>query len=319
MRSNDPVRGILAAVALALVASAAFGPGAGAQEIGPVRLAVNPWTGSAANVAVVAHLLENELGYEVELINIDENTAWQGFETGEVDAILEIWGHDADRALYIDEKGVAQDAGPMGVNGVIGWYVPGWMAEEYPGITDWENLNEHAELFRTSESGDKGQFLLGDPSYVSNDAALIENLGLEFTLVTGGSEAALIESFAQATNQRTPLLAYFYEPQWAWSQPPLLEQPLVKVNLPPWTEGCDAVPEEVACDYPSYELWKAVSTTFAENGGAAYELIRNFDWTNVDQATVSAYIDNEGMSAEDAAARWVEENPGKVAAWLPAA
>jgi glycine betaine/proline transport system substrate-binding protein len=319
VRTNGVVRGRGAALILAAASVAASGMPAVAQDGEPVRLAVNPWVGSEANVAVVSHLLENELGYEVEVVEIDENLAWQGFETGEVDAILEVWGHEADRALYIDERGLAQDAGLLGVNGTIGWYVPGWMAEEYPDITNWENLNKYAELFRTSESGDKGQFLLGDPSYVSNDAALIENLELDYELVTGGSEAALIESFGQATTQRTPLLAYFYEPQWAWSQEPLLSDPLVRVNLPEWTEGCDAVPEEVACDYPAYPLWKAIRTEFAEAGGPAVELIRDFSWTNIDQATVSAYISNEGMSAEDAAARWVEENPDKVAAWLPAA
>jgi glycine betaine/proline transport system substrate-binding protein len=319
VRTNGVVRGRVAAIVLAAATVATSGSVALAQDAGPVRIAVNPWVGSEANAAVIAHILESQLGYDVELINIDENTVWQGFETGEVDAILEVWGHDADRALYIDDLGVAQDAGPMGVNGVIGWYVPGWMVEEYPDITDSENLNEYAELFRTSESGDKGQFLIGDPSFVTNDEALITNLGLDFQVVAAGSEPALIESFTQATEQRTPLIGYFYDPQWAHSQEPLLSAPLVKVNLPEWTEGCDAVPEEVACDYPAYPLWKAVRTEFAESGGAAYELISNFSWSNLDQNTVSAYISNEGLSAEEAAARWVEENPDKVAAWLPAA
>jgi glycine betaine/proline transport system substrate-binding protein len=294
-------------VAAAAGLVAAVVGGAAAQDAGTVRIAVNPWVGSAANAAVVAYLLENELGYTVEKQLLNEGIDWQGFETGEVDAILEVWGHAEDKALYVDSLGVAQDAGPMGVVGTIGWYVPGWMAEEYPDITSWESLNAHAERFKTSESGDKGQFLLGDPSYVSNDEALIRNLGLDFQLVTGGSEAALIESFKQATTQKTPLLAYFYNPQWAWSQSPLLEEPLVRVNLPAWTEGCDADAEAVACDYPDYQLYKAVSTAFAENGGAAYELIKSFSWSNLDQSTVSGYIEVDGMSEEDAAAKWVAE------------
>ncbi len=122
---------------------------------------------------------QEKLGYTVNLKDLDEGVDWQGFETGEVDAILEVWGHDEDRATFVDEKKVAQVVGPMGVNGVIGWYVPGWMAKEYPDITDWNNLNKYADLFKTSESGDQGQFLLGDPSYVSNDEAIIKNLGLE--------------------------------------------------------------------------------------------------------------------------------------------
>ena len=92
------------------------------------------------------------------------------------------------------------------------------MAEEYPDITDWENLNKYADMFETSESGGKGQLLDGDPSYVTNDEALVKNLDLDYKVVVGGSEAALIQSFKQAEENKTPLLAYFYEPQWFFNE-----------------------------------------------------------------------------------------------------
>ena len=76
------------------------------------------------------------------------------------------------------------------------------MVEKYPDITDWNNLNKYADLFKTSESGDKGQLLDGDPSYVTNDAALVKNLNLNYKVVQGGSETALISSFRQAEQQR---------------------------------------------------------------------------------------------------------------------
>jgi glycine betaine/proline transport system ATP-binding protein len=40
-------------------------------------------------------------------------------------------------------------------------------------ITDYKNLNKYAGLFKTSESKGKGQLLDGDPSYVTNDEALV--------------------------------------------------------------------------------------------------------------------------------------------------
>ena len=46
------------------------------------------------------------------------------------------------------------------------------------------------------------------------------------------------------------------------------------------------------------------------------DLIKNFEWTNEDQNTVSTYIAQDGMAPEDAAAKWVEDNPDKVEAWL---
>ncbi len=282
-----------------------------------VNIAVNPWVGYEADAAVVAYLLESELGYTVEKKNLAEQVSWEGFPTGDVDVILENWGHEDLKKKYIDTDKTAQSAGELGVTGIIGWYVPAWMKETHPDIDDWNNLNKYADLFKTSESGDKGQLLDGDPSYVTNDVALVKNLNLNYEVVVGGSEAALITSFQQATTQKTALLAYFYDPQWAWSQPPLVESPLVRIKLPEYTVGCDADLEKVACDYPPYILDKIVSTKFATEGGAAYELVKKFNWSNLDQSTVSEFIANQGMTPEDAGKKWVDENPDKWAAWMP--
>jgi len=287
-------------------------PAAGASgECGTVDMAVNPWVGYESNAHVVGRVAETELGCTVNYIDLDEQTSWKGFATGEVDVIIENWGHEDLVKKYIERDGVAQDAGLTGINGVIGWYVPPWMAEEYPDITSWENLNKYADLFETPESGGKGQLLDGDPGYVTVDEALVENLDLDFQVVVGGSETALIEAFRSAEENRTPLLAYFYEPQWFFN-----EMDLVQVELPEYTPGCDADPEKVACGYPPYDLNKIVSTDFAESGGAAYDLVRNFQWTAEDQNTVSQLIAEEGMDPDDAADEWIADNQDMVDSWL---
>lgn len=284
---------------------------AGGKECGDLRIAVNPWTGYVSNAHVIGYVAESKLGCKVTYPDVKEEVGWQGMASGSIDTIVENWGHDDLVAKYIDEQKTVQDAGLTGNQGIIGWYVPPWMAEKYPDITNWENLNKYADLFKTSESGDKGQLLDGDPSYVTNDEALVANLNLDFKVVTGGSEAALITSFRQAEKNKTPLLAYFYDPQWFFS-----EMKLVKVDLPKYTEGCDADAKKVACDYPPYELNKLISTKFAESGSPAVDLIKKFQWTNDDQNAVSEMIANQNMTPDDAAKKWVEANPDKVNAWL---
>jgi glycine betaine/proline transport system substrate-binding protein len=91
---------------------------------------------------------------------------------------------------------------------------------------------------------------------------------------------------------------------------------LVKVDLPPYTSGCDANPAKVACDYPPYHLNKLIATSFAEGDSPAVDLIKNFNWTNVDQNTVAMYIAQDGMDPDDAARKWIEDNPDKVDAWM---
>ncbi len=195
---------------------------------------------------------------------------------------------------------------------MIGWYIPPWLAEAHPDIVDnWENLNNYASDFATAETGDKGQLLDGDPSFVTNDEALVENLGLNFEVVFAGSEAALIQAFRKAEENQEFLIGYFYEPQWFLS-----EVPLVKVDLPPYEEGCDADPATIACDYPPYPLNKVASTEFMNSGSPAADLVQNFTWTNDDQNSVAKAIAEDGMAPEDAAQQWIDDNPDKVDAWL---
>jgi glycine betaine/proline transport system substrate-binding protein len=295
----------------AKVGESASGGTASGGACGTFNLAVNPWVGYEADAAVVAYVAEKNLGCTVNKKDLQEEIAWQGFGTGEVDAILENWGHDDLKKKYIEEQKTAVEAGQTGNIGVIGWYVPPWMVTKYPDITDWNNLNKYASMFKTSESGAKGQLLDGDPSYVTNDEALVKNLKLDYKVVYAGSETALITAFRQAEAKKTPVIGYFYEPQWFLS-----EVKLVKVNLPAYTAGCDADASKIACDYPKYDLDKIVSKKFADADGPAYKLVKAFNWTNDDQNEVAKYIAEDKMSDEAAAKKWVDANPDKVKAWL---
>lgn len=280
-------------------------------KCGTFNLAVNPWVGYEADAAVVAYVAKNDLGCKVNSKDLKEEIAWQGFGTGEVDAVLENWGHDDLKKKYITDQKTGVEAGSTGNKGIIGWYVPPWLAKAHPDILDYKNVNKYAAKFRTSESGGKGQLLDGDPSYVTNDEALVKNLKLDFKVVYAGSETALIQAFRKAEKNKEWVIGYFYEPQWFLS-----EVALKKVVLPAYKEGCDADAEKVACDYPVYDLDKIVSTKFAKSGSPAYDLVKNFNWTNDDQNVVAKYIAVDKMTPEAAAKKWVEANRDKVDAWL---
>ncbi|MEI2712467.1 MAG: ABC transporter substrate-binding protein [Nocardioides sp.] len=282
-------------------------------ECGDLNMAVNPWVGYEADAYVVGYIAETELGCNVTYKDLKEDVSWQGFGTGEVDVVIEDWGHpDLEKKFFADSgDGSAEDFGPTGNVGIIGWYVPPWLAKEHPDILDYNNLNKYAKDFATSESGGKGQFLGADPSYVQFDEAIVSNLGLDFKVVFSGSEAASIQAFQKAEKNKEFLIGYFYEPQWLFA-----DIPLEKVALPPYEEGCQDDPAKVACDYPETELKKIVSTEWADSDSTAVDLVKNFTWTNDDQNLVSKYISEEKMDPKDAAKKWVEENQDKVDAWL---
>jgi glycine betaine/proline transport system substrate-binding protein len=314
------VRVAAAAVAVAFALSGCGGrapelvppPGVTPRACGTVTFAANPWAGYEANLAVVSYLARTQLKCEVIVRREPEQESWKNLAAGRVDVILENWGHDDLKKVYIDERKIAVEAGLTGNKGTIGWYVPPWLAEEHPDIVDYRNLNTYAELLRSKRSGEKGQLLAGDPAYVTNDAALVRNLRLNYAVVYAGSEKALIKAFRDAERDRKPLLGYFYAPQWLLS-----DVPLVKVNLPPWTPGCDADREAVACDYQPYDLDKIAGRRFMYSGSPAAELVKNFQWTNADQNQVARDIADRNLSPDAAAKRWLDANPEKWRAWLP--
>jgi glycine betaine/proline transport system substrate-binding protein len=316
-RGLHRLRLVSVAAAIALGLSACGGGNikenktASGKTCGDFNIAVNPWTGYEADAYVVGYLAQSKLGCNVAYQNVKEEVGWQGMGNGTTDTILENWGHADLVKKYITQQHVVEDAGQTGNQGIIGWYVPPWMAQKYPDITNWKSLNKYSDMFKTSESGGQGQLLDGDPSYVTNDEALVKNLHLNYKVVVGGSEASLIQSFRSAEKNKTPLLAYFYQPDWFFT-----EMKLVKVDLPKYTTGCDANADKVACDYPPYHLNKLISTKFAKSGSPAVTLVKNFNWTNTDQNTVAEYIAKDGMNPTAAAKKWIDANPAKVKTWL---
>jgi len=282
---------------------------------GTVNIADNPWVGYEANVAVVAYVLKNELGCNVVIKNLNEQISWQGFPTGEVDVILENWGHADLAKQYITDQKVAVDVGPTGNEGVIGWFTTKAFADANPDIVTADKnpqvLNKYADQFKTSESGDKGQLLDGDPSYVTNDEALVANLGLNYKVVFSGSEAASNKAIKAAADAGKPILAYYYTPNWFSTQ-----VDLVHVPLPPYTDGCDADPKKVACDYPPYHLNKIASTKFMSSGSPAVTVVKNFTWTNADQDSVAFDIAQNKMTDDQAAKKWLDAHPDAWKAWL---
>uniref|UniRef100_A0AAU3I845 ABC transporter substrate-binding protein n=1 Tax=Streptomyces sp. NBC_01393 TaxID=2903851 RepID=A0AAU3I845_9ACTN len=287
-------------------------PFANAQGAKTVTLSVQSWVGAQANVGVAQYLLEHELGYRVDTVQVDEVPAWDALSQGRVDAILEDWGHPDQEKRYVEDKRTITPGGDLGVTGHIGWYVPTYFAKRHPDVTDWKNLDKYADRMRTAESGGKGQLLDGSPSYVTNDKALVTNLKLNYQVVFAGSEAAQITQMKQFAKEKKPFLTYWYSPQWLFEKIPMTE-----VKLPAYKEGCDADAAKVACAYPHTALKKYLNADFARTGGRAAAFLKNFKWTTEDQNEVSLMIADDKLTPQEAARKWADRHRSTWRSWLP--
>jgi glycine betaine/proline transport system substrate-binding protein len=283
-----------------------------------IKLAENAWSGSQVNVAVAKILLEEELGYPVEIIAIDENAQWPALADGELHASLEVWpsGHAENVAQYIEGQQVVENGGLLGPVGEIGWFMPAYVLVDNPELATWEGFKdpEKAKLFSTAETGDKGQFLAGDPSWVQYDTDIINNLGLNLQVVTAGSEEAIVSALTASYSRNEPLLFYFWTPHSIHAQ-----YDLVQVTLPEYSDECYAKADSggIDCAYPSDKLFKIFASSLKDEAPEAYQLLKNLNYTTQDQIQMIAAIELEEKTPEEAARTWIEGHQEQWQAWLP--
>ena len=283
-----------------------------------ITFAINPWVGSAANVAVAQKLLEDKLGYTVETKKIDEYAQFPAIAKGQIDATLEVWpsGHAADYKKYIDSGNGVVDGGPLGVTGQIGWWIPTYMLKDHPELATWEGLKGNEDLFKTAESGDKGQILDGAPSYVTFDQPIADNLGLNLKVIYAGSEDAQLAALDAAYQKQGPILMYFWTPHWAQQK-----YDLTMIKLPDVTPACEQAAasdaSKYACAYPQDDLYKAFNQDLQTKAPAAFALLSAMQYTNDDQNIIGLGISNKEDPAQ-AAQQWIDDNPQVWQPWVDA-
>jgi glycine betaine/proline transport system substrate-binding protein len=283
-----------------------------------LRIAVNPWRGSAVNANVAKILLERELGYHVELVKIDEYSQFPAIASGQLDGSLEVWpsGHAADINRYIEGRrggflrdGGIVDGGKLGIVGNIGWWVPTYALKEHPELARWQGLKGEEDLVG-------GEFLAGDPTFVSYDDQIIKSLGLQLRIVNTGSEQALIQAIDDAYKRKEPFLAYFYKPHWAHRKYDLTE-----VQLPAYDEECEKAARErdgegYDCDYANDVLFKALWLRLKDKAPAAFDFFKRFNYNTEAQQEIAFLVDAKHMPIRAAAEQWIKDHPDVWRPWL---
>lgn len=321
MTSNRLIKNLVLVLALVpalTLLSCGQPPGPSASERPVIKLAISPWVASELNVTLAEIILEEEMGYPVEAVAIDEYAQWDALASGELHASLEIWtsGHGENIKRYIEGGQGVEDGGLLGPVGKIAWYIPSYVVRAHPELATWQGWQDpaNAALFAGPGSGGKGRFLAGDPSWTQYDEQIIRNLGLNMEVVRLGTEEAILEALEEAYQKQQPIVMYFWTPHWAHSI-----YDLVPVELPPHSDECYARSNEggVDCDYPPDLLFKVFWSGLRGYAPEAYQFLKNMNYTNLDQIAMLASVQLDGKSVEEAARDWLAENEETWKTWLP--
>lgn len=255
---------------------------------GTVRLGYVLWDSEIASHNVIAYILEEKMGYNVQLISVDAGPLWTGMAQGEFDATLAAWLPGTHEAYYTQVWDKVQNLGPNIHNAKIGLVVP-----QYVEIDSIEQLNSHRARFQ-------GRIVGIDPGAGLMQAAdeALDAYDLNFTL-QDGSDAAMTAALASAMRSRDWIVVTGWTPHWKFA-----EWDLKYLDDPKGVFGAAETINTI------------VAKDLHERMPEVYHFLSRFYWEQEDMGAVMVDIRN-GMSEREAAAKWVEANPEKVASWLP--
>ena len=314
--------GVIAGMALAWFVVAP------AQAAEPVRIAENDWTGQLVDINLAKVIMEDHMGLEVELIFADYTGQWAGLAAGDLDVAMEIWPSFSFAAheKWIDEKGVVEVIGDLGVIGSSGWFVPTYVikgdAERgiepmAPDLKSYKDMNKYVELFQRPETGDKGFCIDAVQSWEIHNEERIANLGVNYVNFYAGTEGALVAEIESAYAKGEPLfICDMWAPHWVQAAYDLTE-----IELPPYSDECYGIgqdePGSFACDFPDERLYNVARVGFKDENPAAYAFLKKMNLTTDMQQEMLLLVDVEGNSVEKAVRMWMAQNEAVWRAWIP--
>ena len=311
-----------AVLATAAVAAVTFSPvTAGAVESSdPIKIALFDWTSVNINAKILGGILE-KLGYTVEYPTGDYlSSLTTGLTTGDLTLGVEFWDTTAGEAMAASEAtGQTERLGTLGPKAKEEWWYPLYMKEKCPGLPNWEALKDPkcAEAFSTPETAPNGRYVGGPVTWEGFDDERVEALGLPFTVIHAGTDAAMFAELDSAYQRKAPVMVWVYSPHWA---PAKYEGEWVE--FPQYTKECYEDPKwgsnpdkAYDCGKPFGEIWKFAWGGMKDKWPVAYKVAKAYQIDVNELNAMSGQVDLDGKTIEEVAAAWVEANEAKWKAW----
>ncbi len=279
---------LIMVVMLSLVAAGCTGQDDAGEETVSEEVTVGYvlWDGEIASTNVIEQVLEMK-GYDVEIIAVDAGALYQGLSQGDFDFTTSAW-------LPITQENYWNQYGDQIVNVrhnleecQLGLAVP-----TYVEVDSIDELNANKEAFDSEIIGiDPGAGIM------QNTENAIEAYELDYTLISS-STAGMTAELSRAIADEEPIIVTLWSPHWAFGR---------------WDLKYLDDPEDVFGQADNVDTLARMG--LEEDMPEVYGVLTRFHWSHEDIQSVMLDMESD-MSPEEAAAKWIENNPEKVNEWL---
>lgn len=259
------------------------------QEEKVLKLAYVEWDSEVASTNVVRAVLEEKLGYKVEMLAVSAAAMWKGVATKDADAMVAAWLPTTHGHYLEAVKDDVEDLGPNLEGTQIGLVVP-----NYVSLNSIEDLKTQGDKIRNRIIGiDPGAGLMSATENV------LKEYNLDNIELLEGSGATMAMALSEAIENNAWIIVTGWAPHWKFAR---------------WNLRFLKDPKKVygESEYISTIVRKGLKEEHPE----AYQFLDKFNWTPEDMALVMVWNQESGASPYENAKRWVKENSEKVESWL---
>ncbi|MEA5084103.1 MAG: glycine betaine ABC transporter substrate-binding protein [Lachnospiraceae bacterium] len=246
------------------------------------------WSEGIAMTNLAAAILEDKMGYEVELVLADVAPIFTSLASGKTDAFLDTW-LPVTHSDYLEKYG--NDIVDLGVsyeNALIGLVVP-----SYLDINSIEELENSKDLFDGKIIGiDSGAGIM------SATEKAIDEYNLDFQLVSG-SGPAMTASLKKAIDKNEAIVVTGWTPHWMFSR---------------WDLKVLEDPKNVYGNAENIHIYSRKG--FEEDLPEVAELFKNFKFTDEVLSDLMGAIEESDKDPLDVAKDWVNSHEEQINSWL---
>lgn len=207
MRKLGLTLGVLAIVGLFFVPQTQAG-----SHDEPIEIGWTAWSDAEAVTKMARTILEEEMGYEVELTMADIGVQYEGLAGDDLDIMLMAWLPVTHQDYWETHVANVDNLGPIYTRARLGWVVPDYVPEdELASIEDMTDPDVRAQLDSEITGIDPGAGLMR----ASEDA--LEEYGLQDYNLIASSGAGMTSAIERAVRRDEWIVATGWSPHWKFA------------------------------------------------------------------------------------------------------
>ena len=305
---------LLAALIFALPAcGSANGGDADTAEKTAITFADVGWDSIKLNNALAGLVAETVFGYTWQETPGSTPIIHEALIKGEVDISMEEWTDNIPSYATDLQDGKFTEVGINFNDNNQGFYIPKYIADQYPDLKTVKDLADYAYLFPDPEDSSKGIVYGGVTGWeiteIMKKKLSVYGLDDYFNYFESGSDAILSASMTSAWDKQTAIVAYYWEPTWLLGKYDFIlleDEPYDSERFKDGYGACPAVTVTIA-----------VSNKFAQSNPEYCKFLERFKMSSPIISEALAYMNDTKANYEDTA-KWLltEAHPELIDEWL---